>query len=107
MASGCLCWLDHLWGGKQHTVGGTKPVREKREIRRQTKTERTALSLFEYLKVADKRKGHCSPDGSDKKHREAITLRGDVRGQNLESSCCPSVRPAEGWVGCSPQRSRK
>ena len=26
VASGCLCWLDHLRGRKQHTVGGTKPV---------------------------------------------------------------------------------
>ena len=32
-------------------------MREKKEIRRQTKTERTALNLLGYLKAADKRKG--------------------------------------------------
>lgn len=62
--------------------GWNKACEGKKETRRQTKTERTALNLFEYLKVADKRKGHCSPGGSDKKH-EAITLRGRCEGTEL------------------------
>ena len=83
-------------------------AREKEEIRGQTKMERTALNLFEYLKVADKRKRHCSPDGSDKKHREAITLEVRCEGTELgELTSLSETSRSLGWLQSPEKQERK
>lgn len=84
-------------------------VREKKEIRRQTKTERTALNLLGYLKAADKRKGHCSPDGSDKKHREAITLEVKCEGTELGELMLSLSETSRslGWLQSPEKQERK
>ena len=84
-------------------------MREKKEIRRQTKTERTALNLLGYLKAADKRKGHCSPDGSDKKHREAITLEVKCEGTELGELMLSLSETSRslGWLQSPEKQERK
>lgn len=88
--------------------GWDKACAREKEIRGQTKTERTALNLFKYLKVADKRKRHCSPDGSDKKHREAITLEVRCEGTELgELISLSETSGSLGWLQSPEKQERK
>lgn len=97
-------WLPFLAGsptGKGTANSGWNKVcmRGKRGNVGQTKKKKAAFNLFKYLKVADKKKRHCSHDGSDKKCRKAIALEVRSKVMQLGGQGCPTVRPAGGKRG--------